>query len=168
MVFVANIVSFVGCAIMVLTGLIKKKERILWVQCLQLLFMGAAHLMLGAISGMVCSLVGIVRNVAFSRLRPTVWMKVGFIVLQIALTFLGGNFALIELLPILAAIVFTWFLDLKNPVHFKIMLITVQAMWVAYDFYYGNVVSGTFDVMTVISNFVGIYLLHKDKKDHTN
>ncbi len=168
MVYIANIFSFVGCILMVLTGLIKKKENILWVQCIQFVFMGTAHLMLGAVSGLVCCVVSILRNIAFTKLPSTFWMKAGFIVLQIVLTFSGGYFAMIELLPILAAVVFTWFLDLKNPVHFKIMLICAQLMWVAYDFYYGNVVAGVFDVMTISSNGIGILMLKREnKKDHT-
>lgn len=166
----ANLISFIGCVLMVLTGLIKKKENILWVQCVQFMFMGAAHLLLGAISGFVCCVVSILRNVAFAKFPSTGLMKAGFILLQIVLTFFSGNFAPIEILPILAAVVFTWFLDLKNSVHFNIMLICAQAMWVGYDFYYGNVVAGSFDVMTILSNVVGIFLIGRDdkKKDHTN
>jgi len=161
MVILANAVSFIGCILMVLTGFVKKKENILWVQCVQFVFMGIAHLMLGATGGLVCCLVSIVRNIAFTKLSSTFAMKVCFIFVQVVLTFLAGSFAWIELLPIMAAVIFTWFLDLKNPVHFKIMLIFAQLMWVFYDFYYGNFSAGVFDVLTIGSNLAGIWMLLK-------
>ena len=161
MTFLANIISFIGCVLMVLTGFIKKKENILWVQCVQFVFMGIAHLMLGAMGGLVCCLVSIVRNLAFTKLSSGFALKAGFIAIQVILTFSAGNFAWIELLPIMAAVIFTWFLDLKNPVHFKIMLICAQLMWVFYDFYYGNIAAGIFDVLTIGSNLAGIFMLLK-------
>lgn len=164
MALAANFISLLGCILMVLTGFIRKKENILWVQCVQFVFMGISHLLLGAASGLVCCVVSIARNIAFSKLPSTFLMKAGFILLQTVLTFCGGNFALIELLPILSAVVFTWFLDVKDPVRFKLVLICAQVMWLFYDFYYGNIVAGIFDALTVLSNFGGIYLILKSKE----
>ena len=161
MALTANLISFAGCILMVLTGFIKKKENILWVQCVQFIFMGIAHLLLGAVSGLVCCVVSIARNIAFAKLPSNFWMKAGFILVQIVLTFSAASFAAIELLPILAAVVFTWFLDIKNPVYFKIVLICAQLMWLVYDFFYGNVVAGVFDVLTILSNLGGIWLIMK-------
>ncbi len=161
MALVANGISLLGCILMVLSGFIKKKESILWIQCIQFVFLGISHLLLGAISGLVCCAVSIARNIAFAKLPSSFWMKAGFIVLQIVLTFSGGSFAMIELLPILAAVVFTWFLDVPNPVHFKFVLISGQLMWLVYDLYYGNIVAAVFDVLAVLSNLCGIWMLKK-------
>lgn len=161
MELIANLLSLIGCGIMVAIGLIRNKDRILFVQCVQFVFQGAAHLMLGAVSGFVCCVVSIIRNLVFRAGKSGFWLKLGFIALQTALTFAFGSFAWIELLPILATIVFTWFLDVKNPVHFKLVLISAQLMWVVYDLYYGNIVAAIFDVMTVCSTIGGIWLLLK-------
>ena len=165
MVLAANLVSLIGCVLMVAVGFIKDKNRILLTQCVQFSFQGAAHLMLGAVSGLVCCLVSILRNVVFIRVKSTVWLKVGFIFLQVAMTLCFSKFSPIELLPILATVVFNWFLDTKDPVKFKIVIITAQLMWLVYDFYYVNYVAGIFDVMAVLSNLSGIgMILHKEKK----
>ena len=163
MALFANILSLIGCGIMVAVGLIKDKNRILLIQCVQFVFQGAAHLMLGAVSGFVCCVVSIIRNLVFRAGKSGSLLKLGFILLQIVLTFSAGSFAPIELLPILATIVFTWFLDVKNPVHFKLVLISAQLMWLVYDFYYGNYVAAAFDVMTVGSTIGGIWLILKGK-----
>ena len=36
-----------------------------------------------------------------------------------------------------------------------------QVMWLVYDFFYGNVVAGVFDVLTILSNVGGIWLIMK-------
>ena len=159
MAFAANIISLIGCGMMVAIGFIKNKDRILLAQCIQFVFQGAAHLMLGAFSGFVCCVVSIIRNLVFRTGKSGFWLKAGFILLQVVLTFSVGNFAPIEMLPILATIIFTWFLDVKNPVHFKLVLIAAQLMWLAYDLYYGNFVAAVFDVMTVCSTIGGIWLI---------
>ena len=163
MALFANVISLIGCAMMVAIGLIKNKDKILLAQCIQFVFQGIAHLMLGAVSGFVCCVVSIIRNLMFRAGKSGFWLKIGFIVLQTALTFAFGSFVLIELLPILATIVFTWFLDVKNPVHFKLVLISAQLMWLVYDMYYGNIVAAAFDVMTVCSTIGGIWLILKSK-----
>ena len=163
MAVLANVISLIGCGIMVAIGFVKNKDRILLVQCLQFVFQGAAHLMLGAVSGFVCCVVSIIRNLVFRAGKSGFWLKLGFILLQIVLTFSAGSFSPIELLPILATIVFTWFLDVKNPVHFKLVLICAQLMWLVYDLYYGNIVAALFDVMTVCSTIGGIWLILKNK-----
>ena len=157
----ANIVSLIGCCLMVAVGFIKKKERILLVQCVQISFQGAAHLLLGAVGGFACSAVSIVRNLAFVKCKPTVHLKVGFIVVQVVMTLCLGAFTPIELIPIIATVVFNWFLDTDNPIVFKIANIIAQALWVFYDFYYGNYVSVAFGCMAVLSNFGGIWLIRK-------
>ena len=160
----ANVISLIGCAMMVAIGLIRNKDKILTVQCVQFVFQGAAHLMLGAVSGFVCCVVSIVRNLVFRAGKGGFLLKLGFIGLQTALTFAFTIFAWIELLPILATIVFTWFLDVKNPVHFKLVLISAQMMWLVYDLYYGNFVAAAFDVMTVGSTLAGIFLILRTEK----
>ena len=81
----------------------------------------------------------------------------------LVLTMLSGGNGLIEWLPIISAVVYTWFLNLKNPVTFKMMIICCQLMWLVYDWYYLNYVAVTFDVLTVISTVIGIRMLLKEK-----
>ena len=71
---------------------------------------------------------------------------------------------IIALLPLMTAIIFTWFLDKSGEIRLKIVIITCQLMWLVYDIFYLNYVSAVFDVFTVISNCAGIYLVMKDRK----
>jgi len=163
-VLIGNIISFVGCALMVYVGLIKEKRRILSVQCVQFCIQGAANLMLGGVNGFVANVVSILRNLAFARFRNTPWLKLLFIALQLLLSWKRLGTGPIEWLPLLASVIFTWFLDLKNEVHLKIVIIIAQVMWIIYDFVYMNYVSVTFDCFTVVSTIIGIFMILRDRK----
>lgn len=164
LLLIGNIISFIGCALMVYVGLIKEKRRILAVQCVQFAIQGVANFILGGMNGVVANVVSILRNLAFSRFRNTVWLKLLFIALQLLLSWgrLGGGF--IEWLPLLASVLFTWFLDLKNEVHLKIVIIISQIMWLIYDFFYMNYVSVAFDCFTMVSTVTGIFMILSDRK----
>lgn len=160
---IGNIISGIGCAIMVAIGLLKKKSHILVAQCIQCGFMGAGNLILGGVSGFICNIVTILRNLVFVKLPVTTTLKVFFIGLQVVLSLNALGDGMISWLPILSAAIFTWFLDTKSEATLKKVIITTQILWLIYDIYYRNYVAVTFDVLTMCSNVVGIFLVRKAK-----
>ncbi len=164
MVIIGNLISFIGCLLMVGIGFIRKKERILGVQCLQFSIMGVSNLLLGALSGTISNVVSIVRNLVFARITVTTPIKLVFIALQVVLSLGVLQNGVLEWLPVLAAAIFTWFLDAKSEVTLKTVIIGTSAMWVVYDLSHMNFVAMTFDVLTICSNIIGIYMLKKGTK----
>ena len=163
LLLIGNAVSMIGCLIMVLIGFLKKKNHILVAQCAQCMFMGVGNLVLGGISGFVCNIVTIIRNVVFLRFRNTNLMKITFILLQFVLSIGTLSAGWISWLPIVSAALFTWCMDTKSEVRLKIIILCTQVMWLTYDLYYLNYVASAFDVMTMISNLIGLYLICKKK-----
>lgn len=164
MLLLGNAIFLAGCVVMVIIGFLKKKEQILGVQCVQFVLMGTGHLVLGAMSGAISNAVSIARNLVLAKGENKTWIKVAFIVVQAGLTVMFGGLNLIDWLPVIAVVVYTWFLDIQNPVLFKLMIIGLQVLWVVYDFYYGNYVGCGFDVFTIVSTFVGIAMIRKEAK----
>ena len=160
-----NAISLAGCVLMVAIGFLKKKEQILGAQCVQFALMGAGNLVLGAMAGVISNGVSIVRNLVLTRVEDKAWVKVVFILVQTALTLMFGGSGLIEWLPVIAVVVYTWFLDLKNPVAFKLMIIGLQVLWVVYDFYYRNYVAFSFDLFTIASTTIGIFMIRREAKE---
>ncbi len=158
-----NIISGIGCVIMVLIGLLRKKSHILIAQCVQCGFMGFGNLTLGGVSGFIANIVTILRNLVFVKFPITTSLKLFFIGLQVLLSLGSLNDGLICWLPILSAALFTWFLDTENTAKLKLVIITTQVMWLIYDIYYRNYVATAFDVMTMISNIIGIFMVRKRK-----
>ena len=161
LLLIGNAISMIGCLIMVLIGFLKKKHQILIAQCIQCLFMGAGNLALGGISGFICNIVTILRNIVFLKFRNTTAMKIFFIALQLVLSIGTLNAGWISWLPILSAALFTWYMDTKSEAKLKIVILCTQLMWLTYDLYFCNYVASAFDVMTFISNCIGLYMICK-------
>ena len=161
MMVIGNLVSLAGCLLMVAVGFIRKKSHILAAQCVQFGFMGFGNLLLGGTSGFISNMVGIARNLVFAKFRTTTALKIFFILLQLLLSSLGDG--LISWLPIIAAAIFTWSLDTKSEAKLKVVIITTQVLWLIYDLYYRNYVAAAFDVMTMVSNLVGFFMVRTSK-----
>lgn len=158
---IGNAVSTVGCLIMVGIGFLKRKQHILLAQSVQCLFMGAGNLILGGVSGFICNVVTIARNLVFAKWDVTLPLKLFFIALQVVLSLGSLGDGLICWLPILAAAVFTWFLDTKSEARLKVVILFTQVMWLIYDIHYRNYVATTFDVLTMCSNLIGFFMVRR-------
>lgn len=161
LLLIGNAVSMIGCMIMVGIGFLKRKQHILIAQSVQCLFMGGGNLILGGISGFICNIVTIIRNLVFIRFPNTTAMKIFFIVLQFVLSIGTLSAGWISWLPILAAALFTWFMDTRSDVQLKIIILCTQVMWLIYDLYFRNYVASAFDVMTMCSNLIGLFMILK-------
>ena len=164
MLLLGNAAALIGCVIMVGIGLVKKKEHILAVQCVQFTFMGLGNLLLGASAGFISNLVSIVRNLTFSRFANPLRAKILFIVVQVGLTLLSVGTGLVDWLPVMTVVVYTWCLDMKNAAAFKLMMIGTSLLWAVYDLHYLNYVAFTFDLLTVASTALGILRIQKEKR----
>lgn len=164
LLLLGNGVSMVGCIIMVAIGFLKKKSHILAAQSVQCLFMGVGNLVLGGVGGFIANIVSVIRNLVFAKWQPNWMLKVGFIALQVLLSLgsLSGDW--IAWLPIVAAALFTWFLDTKSEAFLKIIIIVTMVMWLTYDIYYRNYVASFFDVLTILSNTMGFFMVRKEKE----
>ena len=163
-ILIGNAISMIGCLIMVLIGFLKKKNQILIAQCVQCLFMGVGNLVLGGVSGFICNIVTIIRNLVFVKFRNTTFLKVFFILLQFVLSYSSLSAGLVSWLPLIAAALFTWCMDTRSAAKLKICILCTQVMWLIYDLYYLNYVASAFDVMTMFSNVIGLYMVSRKNK----
>ena len=160
---IGNAISMIGCLIMVGIGFLKKKDHILIAQSVQCIFMGVGNLVLGGVSGFICNIVTIVRNLVFVKYPVTTGLKVAFIALQAVLSLGSLGDGLISWLPLLSAALFTWYLDTDSAARLKVVILASQVMWLTYDLYYRNYVASAFDVMTMVSNCIGLYMVCRKK-----
>ena len=100
---IGNLISGIGCLIMVGIGLLRKKSHILIAQCVQCGFMGFGNLILGGTSGFIANIVTILRNLVFVKCKSTTALKIFFIALQVVLSLGSLEDGLICWLPIFAA-----------------------------------------------------------------
>ena len=164
LLLIGNAASMVGCLIMVGIGLLKKKAHILAAQSVQCLFMGVGNLLLGGVSGFICNIVTIIRNLVFIKFKNTTALKIFFIALQLVLSLGSFSAGFISWLPLIAAAIFTWCMDTRSAAKLKICILCTQVLWLTYDLYYRNYVASAFDVMTMISNVIGLYMVSRKSK----
>ena len=164
MFFLGNAMSLIGCVLMVAIGFVRRKDRVLALQCVQFGFLAAGNLLLGAVSGFISGVVSILRNLIFPWVKNSVWLKLLFISAQVLLTLLAGWAGPISLLPLAAGILFTWFIDTRSDVQLKAVIIAAQMLWAVYDWHYRNFVAFTFDILTILSNITGIVMLKREEK----
>jgi len=65
---------------------------------------------------------------------------------------------------VISCSLYTWFIDLKDEVKLKYVLLVAQALWVVYDFRFMNYVALAFDIFTILSTAVGIVLIKQSRK----
>lgn len=155
-----NAVSLLGASLMAAIGLLKKRRHILLAQCVQFFLMGIANLILGGITGALSSCVNIARNLFCLQRGLTRPAKLVFSLMLAALCLPANSAGLLGVLPVLSGLIYTWFLDLQDARKLKCVLIVAQLCWVAYDLAYHNYVSFVFDLLTILSNLIGILTLH--------
>ncbi len=161
---IGNILGLIGALLMVGIGFMHERRHILIWQNVQFLIMGIGSLVLGGVSGFIADVISIMRNLFFLKRDLTKGWKLFFVLIQVIVSsvFLYfGGFRWIELLPIIAAVVYTGLIDTKKESTLKIVLSTCQTMWLIYDIMLMNFAAAVFDVLTICANFVG---MHRAKK----
>ena len=163
-IILGNIVSLIGCTVMVLIGFIKDKNKYVMMQTLQFGLNALSHFLLGGYGGSIAALVSAARNIVISKWKCTPAIKIAIIAVQIALSIPTVTANPITWLPLIAAGMFTWYIDTKDVMWFKWVIIITLLMWVVYDLYHHNYVSIWFSAFTCITNGISMVKIHKERK----
>lgn len=163
-VLIANAISLAGAVLMLATGFIKTKRGILLSQCGQAAMLGSANLILGGYTGVTSAIVTMARNIICLKWDFTLALKIFFIILQASLALVFNQEGLLGICPVMSTVIYTCFLDTKSEVKLKLVIMVAQSFWIFYDFAIANYVLCAFDVGTVISNAIGIYVIKRDAR----
>ena len=163
-ILLGNAIALFGAALMAAIGLIKQRKHILTAQCIQFGIMGIANLILGGINGFVSALVSIARNLICLKWELITPIKIGIISIQAVLALGINRSGVIGVLPGLSACICTWFLDNKDEIKLKVVIIIAQVCWLIYDRSILNHVSFAFDIITILANLIGIVSLVRQRK----
>lgn len=164
MVIAANIIDFLASILMVASGSIKKKGRILAVQIIQLMMQSVSMLLLGGITGAVNNVLSCLRNYLCYKDKLNVYWKAVLIVASIGLTVLLNDQGLLGIIPVVVCTVYILLMDIKDPIAFKLLVTLTFVPWVFYHFYLGAYVAAIFDTLSVITNAVTLGVMIKEKR----
>lgn len=164
MLLLGNAFAFIGCALMIAVGLIKKKKNMLIAQTAQFAFQSLSNLVLGSVNGFFSCVLSVIRIFVFTRVKVTVWLKLAFLAVQFAFSLWMGADSFYEWVPFMSVLAYTWYLDTENPIVFKLVNLLGVILWAFHDIHYLNYVAFAFDILTMVSTLTGIALLLKERK----
>ena len=164
MAIAANIIDFLAAMLQVASGSIKKKAKILVVQIVQLLMQGVSMLLLGGITGAVNNVLSCLRNYLCYKEKLNIYWKAALIAASVALTLLLNDQGLLGVIPVVVCTVYILLMDLKDPIAFKLLVTLTFVPWVFYHFFLQAYVAAVFDVLTILSNAVTLFLMIKEKR----
>lgn len=163
-ILIANVIALIASLLMVYTGYIKKKEKILFFQTIQIGLSVISNLILGGITGAIINALGLIRNILCYKEKLNKIAQIILIILSILLGVYFNNLALIGLLPIISNVVYIVFMNIKDVIKFKYLIIFTMTMWLVYDIYIMSYTSAVFDLGNIIANIISIIQIKKSAK----
>ena len=162
-ILIANTIALIASLLMVYTGYIKKKEKILFFQTIQIGLSVISNLILGGITGAIINALGLIRNILCYKEKLNKIAQIILIILSILLGVYFNNLALIGLLPIISNVVYIVFMNIKDVIKFKYLIIFTMTMWLVYDIYIMSYTSAVFDLGTMIANVIAVIQIKRNK-----
>lgn len=160
-----NIVALIASILMVASGCVNSRKKIIYIQTLQILSFTISNLILGGFTGAIVNLISIVRNIFCYKDSLTTNRKILLNLLCIILSLAFNNLGYLGLLPLIATVVYTCFMDVKDAKKLKLLIIFTMVMWLIYDTLIRSYTSAVFDLFNILANTITIYQLsHKKTK----
>ena len=166
-IIIANVIDSFAALIQVGTGFVKRKNRILIMQIIQLLMQGTSMFILGGVTGAVSNVLSCLRNyICYKEKLNTPW-KIFFIAASVVMTILLNEQGLLGVLPAAVCIVYIIFMDIKDPIKFKILVMLTFVPWLIYHLVLRSYVGAISDAATIAASAVTVIKMYKEKRSET-
>ena len=163
-IIIGNVIALVASLIMVGTGLIKNKKKIIYFQSIEIGLYVISNFILGGYPGAIINIISFIRNVLCYKDKLGTKEKGIIGLISIILTVLFNNLGIIGYLPLLASLIYLYLMNIKGIIKFKILTIVIMIMWLIYDFTIKSYTSSVFDALTVLTSIIAIYQITRKKK----
>ena len=148
----------IGSCAKVISGLAKTKHASLFWQIIQSIFMAIGSLVLGSVPAALTTAFAILRNVLEQKGLLNKNLKIAFIVVVTTISLAANNCGWIGLLPIIAFIISTISISLKDVSKFKKATALVNIIFFVNDMLIYSFTSAIFNIVSMCSN---LYRAHK-------
>ena len=163
-VVIANVIDFLAAILQVGSGSIKQKRKILVVQTIQILMQGVSMLLLGGITGTINNVLSCFRNYLCYKEKLNVYWKSFLIAASIGMTVIVNEQGFLGIIHAAVCTVFIIFMDVKDPVKFKLLVTLSFVPWMFYHFILQSYVGAIFDAATVITNTITLFVMLKERR----
>ena len=157
--------AFALCASLILafSGLVRDKQRIIFMHCIQKLFGIAGNIILGGITGALMNLTTLIRNIFCYKNKLVFKTKIVLIVISTIIVLYSNELSPISFLPMISTIIYTLLMDIKDVIRFKKLALVTTIMWFTYDIFIKSYAGAIFDFAYIITNLIAIILLRKSE-----
>lgn len=162
-IIIGNIIALIASIIMVYSGYLKQKKKILYVQTIQIGLSVLSNIVLGGITGAIINAISCVRNILCYKEKLNNTSKIILIALATILSLYFNNLGIIGLLPLISSITYILLMNIENVIKFKYLIIFTMILWFFYDLYIKSYTSACFDAMCIITNMGSIIQMNKQK-----
>ena len=163
-ILAANAIDFVAALIQVGSGSIKKKEKLLLVQILQIGLQSVSMLILGGITGAINNVLSCYRNYLCYKGKLSALWKAILTAISLVMTILLNEQGIIGVIPFVVCTVYIIFMDVKDPVHFKLLVTLCFLPWAVYHFVLRSYVGMTCDLAAFATSGITLMVMMKEKK----
>lgn len=162
-IIIGNAIMFISSALMMIAGLPKKKQTCLILQTIQIFGMALGNLFLGSFPGFFINCCSGTRNLFASKGKLNMPLKLIIITVSTIVSIMFNNIGFLVIFPILSLASFTLFMDTKDVILFKWLIILGNALWFVHDISVASYVAVAFDILGTITNLISIYGIKKEK-----
>ena len=159
-IVLGNIIALLASLVMIYTGLIKDKSKIIYVQSIQIFLFAISNAILGGITGVITNIVSFARNILCFKNKLNLPIKILITILSIIFSIIFNNIGFIGILPLISTISYIWLMDIKDVIKFKFLIIFTLVLWCIYDFAIKSYTGGLFNLFTIITNIISIFQIY--------
>ena len=163
-IIIGNIIALIASILMVYSGMLKQKKKILYFQTVQIGMSVISNIILGGITGAIINALSMIRNILCYKNKLGLKEKIIITILAIILTFKFNNLGYIGLLPLISTVSYIWLMNIKDVRKFKLLIIFTMLMWLIYDVVIKSYTSAIFDFMNIIANMLTLLQIKFVKK----
>ncbi len=148
---IGNIIALLASLLFVYSGILKQKNKILIAQSIQKGLSTISNIVLKGYSGAIIHVISLIRNLLCYYEKLNIVSKIIITLITIALTIIFNNLGLIGLLPLISSLIYLWFMDVKDIVKFKYLMLITIILWGIYDLTVKSYTSFEFNVFSAIT-----------------
>ena len=161
---IGNVIALIASLLFVYSGILKKKDKILIAQSIQKALSTISNIVLRGYSGAITHAISLVRNILCYYDKLNIFVKIIITILTIVLTFIFNNLGIIGLLPLISSLLYLWFMDTKDIVKFKYLMIITIVLWGIYDLTIKSYTSFAFNIFSLVTTIISIVQIKKKKE----
>ena len=154
---IGNIIALIASLLMIIASYVKEKKKIIKIQTIQILLFVLSNLVLGGITGTIINIANFVRNILCYKNKLTQKMIIIINLIVVLLSLIFNNLSFIGLLPVVASVIYTCFMNTKSVINLKLLIILTTISWAIYDITIKSYTSSIFDVFSLLACIISIY-----------